>query len=201
MLWACILLPQLAMDSALRQRSNPDAPLALLGGPAQRRQLQAVNPAARALGLKPGQSLIAAQALSRDFATAEYDLAAVERWQAFLAAWAYGFSSQVSLHYPRALLLEVQSSLALFGPWPRFEARLRKELTALGFRHRLCLAPNPVAARVLANSHDGLAIEDETALQRQLSALPLDRLGLSRELAVALGRMGLRHLRQVLELP
>ncbi|MER1155440.1 hypothetical protein ACLI34_30240, partial [Pseudomonas aeruginosa] len=27
MLWACILLPQLAMDSALRQRSNPDAPL------------------------------------------------------------------------------------------------------------------------------------------------------------------------------
>lgn len=201
MLWACILLPQLAMDSALRQRSNPDAPLALLGGPAQRRQLQAVNPAARALGLKPGQSLIAAQALSRDFATAEYDLAAVERWQAFLAAWAYGFSSQVSLHYPRALLLEVQSSLALFGPWPRFEARLRKELTALGFRHRLCLAPNPVAARVLANSHDGLAIEDETALQRQLSALPLDRLGLSRELAVALGRMGLRYLRQVLELP
>ncbi|BGE68629.1 MULTISPECIES: Y-family DNA polymerase [Pseudomonas] len=201
MLWACILLPQLAMDSALRQRSNPDAPLALLGGPVQRRQLQAVNPAARALGLKPGQSLIAAQALSRDFATAEYDLAAVERWQAFLAAWAYGFSSQVSLHYPRALLLEVQSSLALFGPWPRFEARLRKELTALGFRHRLCLAPNPVAARVLANSHDGLAIEDETALQRQLSALPLDRLGLSRELAVALGRMGLRHLRQVLELP
>ncbi|MGG6904820.1 UNVERIFIED_CONTAM: DNA polymerase Y family protein, partial [Pseudomonas aeruginosa] len=96
MLWACILLPQLAMDSALRQRSNPDAPLALLGGPAQRRQLQAVNPAARALGLRPGQSLIAAQALSRDFATAEYDLAAVERWQAFLAAWAYGFSSQVS---------------------------------------------------------------------------------------------------------
>ncbi len=189
MLWACILLPQLAMDSALRQRNNPDAPLALLGGPAQRRQLQAVNPAARALGLRPGQSLIAAQALSRDFATAEYDLAAVERWQAFLAAWAYGFSSQVSLHYPRALLLEVQSSLALFGPWPRFEARLRKELTALGFRHRLCLAPNPVAARVLANSHDGLAIEDETALQRQLSALPLDRLGLSRELAVALGRM------------
>ncbi|WP_254801625.1 hypothetical protein, partial [Pseudomonas aeruginosa] len=24
MLWACILLPQLAMDSALRQRNNPD---------------------------------------------------------------------------------------------------------------------------------------------------------------------------------
>ncbi|MBG7372123.1 DNA polymerase Y family protein [Pseudomonas aeruginosa] len=201
MLWACILLPQLAMDSALRQRSDPGAPLALLGGPPQRRLLRAVNPAARALGLKPGQSLIAAQALSRDFATAEYDLVAIERWQAFLAAWAYGFSSQVSLHYPRALLLEVQSSLALFGPWPRFEARLRRELTALGFSHRLCLAPNPAAARVLVDSQDGLAIEDDDALRRHLASLPLDRLGLSRDLTTALGRMGLRHLRQVLDLP
>ena len=60
MLWACILLPQLAMDGVLRGRAEPDAALALLAGPTQRRVLQAVNPAARALGLKPGQSLTAA---------------------------------------------------------------------------------------------------------------------------------------------
>ncbi|MEK1907637.1 MAG: hypothetical protein AAAB13_17800, partial [Pseudomonas sp.] len=30
MLWACILLPQLAMDGVLRQRAEADAPLALL---------------------------------------------------------------------------------------------------------------------------------------------------------------------------
>ncbi|MFP8932777.1 DNA polymerase Y family protein, partial [Pseudomonas aeruginosa] len=63
MLWACILLPQLAMDSALPQRSNPDAPLALPGGPAQRRPFQAVHPAARALARNPGQSLNAPPAL------------------------------------------------------------------------------------------------------------------------------------------
>lgn len=89
MLWACILLPQLAMDGVQRHRANPDEPLVLLTGSPQRRVLQAVNPAARALGLKPGQSLTAAQALTRGFATAEYDLAAIERWQQFLAAWAY----------------------------------------------------------------------------------------------------------------
>ena len=60
MLWACILLPQLAMDGILRQRTDAEAPLVLLAGPPQRRVLQAVNPAARALGLKPGQSLTAA---------------------------------------------------------------------------------------------------------------------------------------------
>ena len=200
MRWACILFPQLAMDGVLRQRSDADAPLVLLAGTAQRRRLQAVNPAARALGLKPGQSLTAAQALSQHFATAEYDPAAIERWQQLLAAWGYRFSAQVSLHYPRCLLLEVQSSLGLFGPWPRFEARLREELTSLGFRHRITVAPNPAAARVLANAHDGLAVGDET-LHQALAPLPVECLGFSREASSAFARMGVRNLAQLLALP
>lgn len=201
MLWVCILLPQLAMDGVLRGRADAKSPLALLSGTPQRRVLQAVNPAARALGLKPGQSLIAAQALTRAFATADYDQASIERWQQFIAAWAYGFSSQVSLHYPRCLLLEVQSSLDLFGPWPRLETRLREELNALGFQHRITLAPNPAAARVLANAYDGLAVADVQTLPGVLTALPIDRISLPREVATALGRMGLRTLKQVIEMP
>ncbi len=201
MLWACILLPQLAMDGVLRSRADPQAPLALLSGTPQRRVLQAINPAARALGLKPGQTLIAAQALTRAFETADYDHAAIERWQKFLAAWAYGFSSQVSLHYPRCLLMEVQSSLGLFGPWPRLESRLREELSALGFGHRITLAPNPAAARVLANVHDGLAVTDTETLHRVLSNLPVNRLGLSPDTTTALARMGLRTFKQLLALP
>lgn len=200
-LWACILLPQLALDGVMRQRVEPAEPLVLLGGPPQRRVLQAVNPAARALGLKPGQLLSAAQALTRGFASADYDLAAIERWQQFLAAWAYGFSAQVSLHYPRCLLLEVGSSLGLFGPWPHFEARLRRELGELGFQQRITLAPNPVAARMLANVHDGLAIGDAAELRAALERLPVERIGLSRETASALARMGLRSLQQLLALP
>ena len=201
MLWVCVLFPQLALDGVLRNRTDADAPLALLSGTPQRRILQAVNPAARALGLKPGQSLIAAQAMSRAFTTAEYDLALIERWQQFLAAWAYGFSSQVSLHYPRCLLLEVHSSLALFGPWPRLEARLREELRTLGFGHRITLAPNPAAARVLANVHDGLAVTDTDSLYHVLESLPVERLGLPRDVASAFARIGLRTLKQILALP
>ncbi|MFN9527280.1 MAG: Y-family DNA polymerase [Pseudomonadaceae bacterium] len=201
MLWACILLPQLAMDGVQRHRASPDEPLVLLTGSPQRRVLKAVTPAARVLGLKPGQSLTAAQALTGGFATAEYDLAAIERWQQFLAAWAYGFSAQVSLHYPRCLLLEVQSSLGLFGPWPRFETRLRAELSALAFQHRIAVAPNPAAARVLVNIGDGLMASDERMLKQILDPLPVDRLGLSATLTTAFNRMGLRQLRQLLALP
>ncbi|WAT26096.1 Y-family DNA polymerase [Pseudomonas sp. GXZC] len=200
MRWVCIVFPQLALDGVQRVHPEPDQPLVLLAGTPQRRVLQTVNDAARALGLRPGQSLTAAHALAKNFASAEYDPAEIERYQQFLAAWAYQFSSQVSLYYPRALLFEIESSLGLFGPWPRLEARLRKELTELGFRHRIVAAPNPVAARVLANIKDGLAVQDD-GLMQALAPLPIDRAGLDPQAATALSRMGLRTLAQVQALP
>ncbi|MGY1880336.1 Y-family DNA polymerase [Pseudomonas reactans] len=200
MRWVCIVFPQLALDGVQRVHPEPDQPLVLLAGTPQRRVLQTVNDAARALGLRPGQSLTAAHALAKSFASAEYDSAEIERYQQFLAAWAYQFSSQVSLYYPRALLFEIESSLGLFGPWPRFEARLRRELTELGFRHRIVAAPNPVAARVLANIKDGLAVQDD-GLMQALAPLPIDRAGLDPQAATALSRMGLRTLAQVQALP
>ena len=200
MRWVCIVFPQLALDGVQRLHPEPDQPLALLAGTPQRRVLQTVNEAARALGLRPGQSLTAAQALAKTFTCAEYDPVDIERWQQFLAAWAYRFSSQVSVYYPRALLFEIESSLGLFGPWSQFEARLRKELTELGFRHRIVAAPNPAAARVLANIYDGLAVDDE-ALMPALAPLPIDRAGLEPQAATALARMGLRTLAQVQALP
>ncbi|MCX5511401.1 Y-family DNA polymerase [Pseudomonas sp. BJa3] len=201
MLWACILFPQLALDTVLRERDDPEAPLVLLGGPPQRRVLRAVNPAASALGLRAGQALTAARALADGFACVDVEPARIEQLQQLLAAWAYRFSAQVSLHYPRALLLEVGSSLQLFGPWPSFEARLREELAALGLRQRIVLASNPVAARMLANGHDGLALNCPQATRDALLDMPVERVGLPSEAAEAFARMGLRRLGQVLALP
>ncbi|MET1077148.1 MAG: DNA polymerase Y family protein [Pseudomonas sp.] len=200
MRWLCILLPQLALDGVLRGCFDPQAPRVLVDGPQQRRVLRAVSPSARRLGLRAGQTLSAARALNGSFSAVDYDARAIEDWRRLLAAWAYGYSSQVSLHFPRVLLLEIGSSLALFGPWPRLEARLREELTALGFQHRLVLAPNPLAARVLANVHDGLAVATPR-LRETLARLPLQRAGLPGATAEALQRMGLRSLGELLGMP
>jgi protein ImuB len=200
MRWACLLLPQLAIDGVLRRHPDPGAPLALISGPTQRRVLHTINPAARALGLRPGMPLAAAQALGGHFAMVEHDPRDAERWQQLLAAWAYRFSSLVSTDLPHAIVLEVGRSLQLFGPWPRLEAQMRGELQALGFRHHLVAAPNPYAARVLANVHNGLAVGDNTLLNA-LGQLPVERAGLSPDVARALSRMGLRKLRQVFALP
>ena len=200
MRWVCLLLPHLALDAVLRRCPTPEAPLALVTGPGQRRVLRAVNTSAAALGLRPGLSLTAAHALASTFHTMEYDEVATERCQQLLAGWAYRFSSQVSTVFPRALVLEIGQSMALFGPWPRLEARLRDELNALGFRHRIVAAPNPYAARILANVHDGIGV-DENVLERALGQIPIERAGLDAPTATALKRMGLRKLQQVFALP
>lgn len=219
MLWACILLPQLALDGVLRRHRRPDAPLALVAGPAQRRVLQAVNAAAAAQGLRPGQSLAAAQVLAVDFETVDYDPAAEMDWQQFLAAWAYRYSSQVSVDFAEAVLLEVGASLGLFGPWPDFERRLREELRELGFTHRIAVAPVPRAAWVLAGARDGGQTVARLEAERKagegesratglrsapgcaLAAIPIAQARIDPAVAAALHGMGLRRLGQLFAAP
>ncbi len=199
--WACLWLPQLALDGVLRDQADPARPLVLVSGPAQRRVLAAVNDTAAVVGLRAGQTLAAAQALLGGFAVIELDPRAQARWQRLLAGVLYRYSSQVSLDFPEALLLEVGGSLKLFGPWPRFAALLHADLEALGFRHQLALAPNPCAAWVLAKDHGELALDTPSALSNALARVPIDRAGLPAAVTDALRAMGLRTLRQVFALP
>lgn len=252
MLWACVLLPRLALDGVLRRHPDPGRPIALVTGPAQRRVLHDCNDAARAAGLYPGQGLLAAQALLPVFdvhgctsaaggrarpgldpgmpgavATVEHAPSRDAALRRFLAAWAYRYSSLVALEgeddvhgctsgaggracpgldpgMPEApaILLEVEASLGLFGPWPRFEAQLRADLAALGFTHRIALAPTPLGACLLAATNDGIALTDPAHLRHALGRVPLAQARLPGSNTVdGLASMGIRQLRQLFALP
>ena len=73
MRWVCLLLPYLAMDAVLRTHADPTCPLVLITGPAPRRALHSVSPAAAALGLRRGMLVSAAQALTGAFIPHEFD--------------------------------------------------------------------------------------------------------------------------------
>ena len=201
MLWACVLLPRLALDGVLRRLPDPDPPLALVAGPVHLRHLHAVNDAAGDAGLRAGMRLAAAQALLPAVATVEHDPAAEAHWQRFLAAWAYRHSSLVSTQWPGCLVVEVRASFRLLGPWPRIEARLREELGLLGFRHRIALAPTPRAARVFAGMQDGLAVMQPGPMAALLDRTPVRRAQLPGEDGERLQRMGIRDLRALRALP
>ncbi|MFC0678948.1 DNA polymerase Y family protein [Lysobacter korlensis] len=197
MRWACLLLPRLALDVVLRTRPDPQRPLVLLTGPALRRVVHSANEAARALGLHPGQPWATAQAIADGFDRIDHDESGVEQARELLAGWAYGYSSQVSLAFAHAVVLEIGRSRRLFGDWPTLEPQLRAELQAMGFSHRLAAAPNPWAAHVLARVRDGLSV-DHDGLPSMLHRVPVERSGLAHDVVQTLRRMGLHDLRAVL---
>jgi protein ImuB len=199
-LWACIVLPHLALDGVLRRRPPSDRPLALITGTQQARRLLDANDSARAAGLYPGQPLIAAQALLADFETIDYDPNEVTRWHNLLAAWAYRYSAEV-VQMDDAVALEVSHSLRLFGPWQHFQTKLRDDLQQLGFRHRLGLAPCAVAARVLAEAGDDLTADNHADCRQLLTQLPLSLAGLPDDSATTLAGMGIQRLGALLDLP
>ncbi|RUL69303.1 Y-family DNA polymerase [Dyella choica] len=199
MLWACLSLPHLALDGVLRRRID-DAPLVLVDGPANARCVAAANPSAQAAGLYVGQRLSAAQALLAQLEVIPYDAAEEDRWQRFLAGVAYRYSSQVAL-LPQAIVLEISRSRSLLGDWPKMERNLRRDLTELGFRHRIAAAPTPHAAQVLAGVNDGVAVLSREVMQRALDAVPLHQSRLPEHAVEALPRMGIRRLGQLLHMP
>ena len=66
----------------------------------------------------------AARALAHDLRVCSRSLQAEADALHSLAAWAYQFSSQVSLYPPFALLLEVRRSLSLFGGYTALLERI-----------------------------------------------------------------------------
>jgi len=199
MLWACLLLPHLALDGALRRRPD-DSPLVLVDGPLNARVVVAVNASAYKAGLHIGQHLTTAQALLARFEAIPYDASEVDRWQQFLASVAYRYSSQVAL-LPNAIVLEISRSRSLLGEWPTMERNLRRDFSALGFQHRVAAAPTPHAAYVLAGVSDGQAVFTHEAMQRALDDVLLQHSRLPEHAVDALPRMGIRSLGQLLSMP
>ena len=146
-------------------------------------------------------ALAQAQALVPELLAQRHDPQAQARRLELLGALAYGFSSQVVLEPPDAVLLEIGASQGLFGGWPDIERALRTRLAELGHRHTLAAAPTPAAARVLAGLADGYAVAQPQHLLRVLARVPIGSARLSAEHTEELRRIGARTLNDVFVLP
>lgn len=201
MQWAAILLPDLALDAVRRSGADPNAAIALIEGPPQRRIVQSCTASANKTGIRPGQPLAAARALLPNLVALDDDPKRTDALRDLLVAWAYGYSSDVAWLGNDALVLEVGGSLGLFGPWPDFERRLRADLSDLGVTYRIALAPLPRAACVFATCRDGFGVTGDAAMRQALRRTPLELSRLPDEAIALLASMGLRRLGDVIDLP
>jgi protein ImuB len=200
MLWACLHFSDLPLHAVFdvderRQRC------ALVDGPRQRQHVVFASAQAAQCGVRADQPLAAARALCPALQARPRDAAAEHRLLHSLAAWAYRFSSHVSLSEPDALLIEVGASLRLFGGWPALERRLRRALARIDFAPAISVAPIAAAARVLAARHDGFFTDQREPMLTALGNIPLAHSRLDDKAISLLYNVGMRTLRDAFVLP
>ncbi len=199
MQWLAIHLPELPLEVHSRG-IDPAIPLAV-SGRRERRRILHCNGAARRRGVTPGLRVEAARALAADLRIRPRSSIAEGRALQRLACWAGQFSSRVSLAPPFALVLEAGGSLRLFKGEGALLGAVREGLDALGYRGRLCLAPTPGAALLLAGWEGTPMRVSADDLHRQVGALPVAALGLDKQHRALLDDMGVRCIDELLRLP
>jgi protein ImuB len=195
-----------SLERARRPASPPDPaldpriPFALiLKTPRGAAVLHALNPAARAAGLRRGQSQADARAMIPHLLAQPADPAADLRALAALAGWAERWSPSVSLDPSpdglEGLFLDVTGAAHLFGGEAAMLERLRARLVEAGAPCRLALAPTPGAAWALARYGEGQTpIATEETLRDLLADLPVEALRVDDRTLIAARRFGLRRI-------
>jgi protein ImuB len=204
MLWIALYLPQLPLQ--LAQRACEIAlPCVIAVGPSTRPLVFCANPAARECGIKLQMPVAAARALASELVVLQRDEAAEAQAIHNLGCWAYQFTPSIVLQAGEGLLLDVGSTLQLHGGVKNLLARIRQGLKDLGYHAEPGVAPTPRAAWLLAKArHAGLRVrmcKDLNLVPERLSALPLWLLDWPDEVLSTLQTLGVRCIKQCLELP
>lgn len=194
-MWLAIRLPLLPLEAC--PQPPPDAVIA---------NERIVVCGARAVegGIVPGMRLADAWALLPELSVLPRDEAREARQLAALACWAGGFTSEVSLSPPAALLLEIHGSLRLFGGLEALLAQVRTGISRQGHCARIALAPTPRAALWLAADSGGADVPcclTSAALREALTCLPLQAIELPPAQARRVASFGVRSVGDLLRLP
>jgi protein ImuB len=209
MLWLALHLPRLSLEAFCAAAGvaahDPQAPpLALLTGAV----VADANANAARRGVRTGQRRATALALVPELRFGGVDAARDAQALAAVAHAALAFTPAVTLDGRHTVLLEVHSTLRLFGGPARLLQRLRQAVAPLGHRVRVAAAPTALGAALLARWRDDLVdlaqgphVHDLAALRTLLDALPVGLLGPGREHGEALQGMGLATLADLRALP
>ncbi len=165
------------------------------------RRLYAVDEAAAALGLYPGQKAPDAMALVPELAFAEADpegdLAALNA----LVDWCVRFSPAVAPDAPDGLFLDITGVAHLWGGEAAMLDDLLARLGAAGIPARGAIAGSAGAASALARFGEDRTIVSAGAEAAAVSPLPVTALRLDPDAAAQLARLGLARIGQVAALP
>ena len=200
-------LPLLAIATAESGAATSSAPLVVVDAGDRNPRIIDADANAQAAGVCIGMTLGAAFALVPHLDARPRDAARELVLMRRLAGIAATFTPQVSIEAPDGLLLEIKSSVTLFGGLRQLCRQLRDACHAdpvfaqVQAQPRFTLAPTALAALAAARAGARCFITDAGVLPARLKPLPLATLRWPEEDNVRLLGMGVRTLGELMRLP
>jgi len=190
--------PRLASDRVLRAWPV-DAPFALTLKQNNTNRLYCLNQHAEQQGLHRGMSYSDARAFCTDLQSRTADISADQRFRRALARWATRYCPWVGLEGDDGLALNITGAAHLFGGEAALLSDMRQRLARAGLSVRIGVADTRGAAWGLAHYGEGSAGPGQTL--NSIAPLPVAALRLDGKADIALQRLGVRNVADLVALP
>jgi protein ImuB len=168
-------------------------------------RIDAVNGAARRLGVSPRQTIAQATAMVESLVLHTVPPASVSRALQQVAEAALGFGSPVAFQAPDTVWVDVSGTSHLFGGTRSLALLLAAHIRALGHSARIAVASGPSLARAFARHADfdetGVFLADSSRETEQAGSLPIGALPISSDTVAWFARLGLLTLDELRKLP
>lgn len=197
--WLGIWFEHLPME-ALGIPSKSQEAIALVEGQGRNALISGCTVGASKCGIRSGQNVTAALALSSALRIIERDSRKEHKALRQLALQAQRFTPTVSLEEPDALLLEVAGSAHLFGGREGVMERAQEVFSRMGFTSHLAMAPTSLASLWLARAHQSICVSP-ASLGSRLGDIPIHIPAWPPALRANLARLGIKRLRDLMRLP
>ncbi|WP_245416695.1 Y-family DNA polymerase [Undibacter mobilis] len=192
-------LPRFATDRIRRLREIT-APLVIAGKRGNADVLIAIDDSAEQLGLSAGMALAQARAMHPTLDVVPEDARADGELLDSIADWCLRYTPLVACDAPDGLLLDISGCAHLYGGERELVADLGRRLTQAGFAYRVAIAGTIGAA--WAAAHDGRPDAYKNGEERDILApLPLSALRLPPPVIASLGRVGLKTIGAIIDMP
>ena len=197
-----LYLPTWPTDRIRRRKGSPppDEPLVTASIEGSRRLIGAVDRAAHALSLRPGQTIAHAQAMVPGLhivdATPEEDEASLTA----LAHWCIGYSPIVAANPPDGIWIDVAGAAHLFGGEEKLVTDLVMRLRSQNIRADACVADAPGTAWGIVRYGSQVIVPPGRSIEA-VEGLPLPALRLPQATVEALHRLGIERIGQLAAMP
>ena len=184
----------------------PDQPFVLTVAGAGGPRIAALNEAAEAAGLTPGEPLADARAKAEFLQVRAVDTAADDTALRRLALWATRYTPTASPYDEDngadGFFLDIEGAAHLFGGEAALIADLAGRMHKLGLPARLAVASTPGAAWALSRFHpSALLVLPPRQEAEKLAPLPIKALRLAADTRAALHRLGFKTVGSLLDKP